>query len=50
MTLLGGARVGYLRAAAPAAPAAFEDEEPMVECGVIERVGVVEMQSIDNVR
>ena len=30
VTLLGGARVGYLRAAAPAAPAAFEEELPIV--------------------
>lgn len=30
VTLLGGARVGYLRAAVVAAPAAFEEEAPMV--------------------
>ena len=30
VTLLGGARVGYLRGAAAAAPAAFEEEAPMV--------------------
>lgn len=41
MTLLGGGRVGYLRAAAPAAPAAFEDEEPICECGVIRFVGLL---------
>ena len=29
MTLLGGARVGYLRVAVAAAPVAFEAEEPM---------------------
>lgn len=30
VTLLGGARVGYLRAAVVAAPVAFEEEAPMV--------------------
>ena len=41
MTLLGGARVGYLRAAAPAAPAAFEEEEPILVCGIIKFVGLL---------
>ena len=41
VTLLGGARVGYLRAAAPAAPAAFEEDEPMLECGGIKLVGLL---------
>jgi hypothetical protein len=30
VTLLGGARVGYLRAAVVAAPVAFEEEAPMM--------------------
>ena len=30
VTLLGGARVGYLRAAVVAAPVAFEEEAPIV--------------------
>jgi hypothetical protein len=41
VTLLGGARVGYLRAAAPAAVALFEAEEPMlVREGLSRFVGV----------
>lgn len=48
VTLLGGGRVGYLRAAAPAAPAAFELEEPMVAVRGLETsllgLSVVEMQ------
>lgn len=32
VTLLGGARVGYLRAAAPAAEVAFELEAPILAC------------------
>ena len=53
VTLLGGARVGYLRAAAPAAPAVFETfeaEEPILGVGFIKIRWIVEMQNIDNVR
>ena len=52
MPLLGGARVGYLRTVVAAAPAAFEEELPMVcmrgyrcELGL----WVVEMRCVDNV-
>ena len=45
--------MGYLRAAAPAAPAVFETfeaEEPILGVGFIKIRWIVEMQNIDNVR
>lgn len=44
---LGGERVGYLRALAPAVLAAFEEAEPMIGRAVGLRI--VELQVVDNV-